>query len=189
MGRIAKAINRGLKQQRVLTQKMTKAVLAHGERIGGPCTFCGAKDHWRPDCPKIAKMMRDPKFKREMLLTRFTELLTYARSLGFNAQLEVSRPAPKFQPIAANDIYLRPMDGSDMFHCVCCARPYEAHDRDFRGIIRTPIGWCDTCFELLQSKPYGEVLEQFRLFRIGKLKLIQKSMIRIRKLIKGQNTK
>lgn len=159
MGRIAKAINRGLKQQRVLTQKMTKAVLAHGER------------------------------KREMLLTRFTELLTYARSLGFNAQLEVSRPAPKFQPIAANDIYLRPMNGSDMFHCVCCARPYEAHDRDFRGIIRTPIGWCDTCFELLQSKPYGEVLEQFRLFRIGKLKLIQKSMIRIRKLIKGQNTK
>lgn len=154
-----------------------------------PCTACGAKDHWRPDCPKIAAMMKDPQHQRLVLLSKFDDLLIYARKLGYAPQLEIARPAPKFQPITTGNIYLRPMDGSDMFHCACCARPYEKHERDFRGIIQTPIGWCDTCFELLQSKPYGDVLEQFKLFRIGKLKLIQKSMVRIRKFIKGQNTK
>lgn len=31
---------------------------AEGEQIAGPCTFCGAPDHWRPDCPEIANWVR-----------------------------------------------------------------------------------------------------------------------------------
>ncbi len=34
---------------------------AAAQRIPGPCSYCGDADHWRPDCPEIAAVMKGAK--------------------------------------------------------------------------------------------------------------------------------
>lgn len=29
-----------------------------GEKIQGPCSYCGSPEHWRPDCPHIGEVIR-----------------------------------------------------------------------------------------------------------------------------------
>ncbi len=50
--------------------------------FGGPCTYCGDPNHWRPDCPEIAALMNHGRLRSEIDEWKLAALCALAGIVG-----------------------------------------------------------------------------------------------------------
>lgn len=86
------------------------------------------------------------------LRRRVGAIVRDAVAAGYVLQFDVGKPAAKRQALTENSLYLRPLDGSDLYACSCCGLPYEPLFRSRYLPNYVPINWCGPCrLELVEA--------------------------------------
>ena len=93
-------------------------------------------------------ILSEPK---ELLERRLGRLLDDCRAAGYSPMLEIGKPAARRQAIVVNAVYMRPLDGSDLSLCSCCAEPYDPVIKSRIAGNYIPINWCPVCRERLRE--------------------------------------
>lgn len=95
---------------------------------------------------------KDKKAVETDLRSRVVAVIKDAVTAGYVLQFEVGRPAARRQALTADSLYLRPLDGSDLYSCSCCGNPYEPKFRSRHLPNYVPINWCGVCrLELVEA--------------------------------------
>ena len=90
---------------------------------------------------------------------KFAKLIAECVEAGHAPMLVVGRPAPKRQAITAGALYFRPLDGSDLSTCSCCANQFEQARQSRLVENYVPVNWCPACRERLrEGEPRTSVL-------------------------------
>lgn len=87
--------------------------------------------------------------------------LERALDAGYVPMLVVGKPAPRRQAITMSAVELKPMDGSDLSVCSCCANAFEQAFKSRLLANYLPLNWCPACRELLrEGLPRQAVVER-----------------------------
>lgn len=134
-----------------------------------------------------ASLSGDPGSREERELRQLVAgLIARARELGYVVQLEVGRPAPARLGVSLSALYLKPLDGSDMFVCSCCGCAYDMRMRSRHLPNYLPLNWCKDCrAELREGHSQLRVAFRNASRRVGLLELTRLSELRVRRVIES----